>query len=330
MSVKRIKLIFHILFFSTIGCILFFGYSYSIDVFFSKDFFTRDIFEIILVTLTTYLYYYKIFTNNTFLRVKIKWLLFNIFLFSITAINKEWLSMHQSIINTFMTLSQYVGFSAILFFVLWLIDNVDFLIYENYFEIKKMLKEAESKLLRQQLNPHFLFNAFNSLYSLSLQNNPKTPDTILKLSEMMRYITDELFVSKVKLSRELRFIENYLAIEKIRFGENSNINYKFSGDISNLIIEPLLLITLVENAFKHGFHTNDAFVTISATTKNHFFLFTVENSMIPEYSLGKRHRKGKGLNNLKKRLQLSYPKKHELLIQNKGNIHLTELKLNLQ
>lgn len=330
MKTKWIKQLFHILFFSTLIAIFFLGYNYTLDIILSKDFFIKDFFEILLVTAVTYFYYYIIFTKNILNWKKVLWLLGCLLIFLTEAINKTHF-FNESLFNSIAILAQYIGFSTVLFFVLWGIDNVDFLIYEKIFAIKKALKEAESKLLRQQFNPHFLFNAFNSLYSLSLQNHPKTPETILKLSGMMRYLTDDLTVSKVKLSRELQFIKDYIAVEKIRFGDTTKIKNTISGSVEALTIEPLLLITLVENAFKHGFYTNDAnaFITLETTVTDNNLLFKVKNSIQNQQHFNSNKREGKGLDNLKKRLHLSYPNKHNLLLQNENNVYLAELKIDL-
>ncbi|MCK0109750.1 histidine kinase [Flavobacteriaceae bacterium S0825] len=332
MTTKTFKIVFHILYFATlIGVFMFGGYEYDLDTFLSKDFYSRDIFEILLVTTLTYFFYYKCYVKKTLVGSKIIWLLLCVFLLTVVAINKKYTSVVPNGVNVLITLFQYIGFGAVLFFFLWTLDNAKFLKNERFFSTKKALKEAESKLLRQQFNPHFLFNAFNSLYSLSLQNHPKTPDTILKLSNMMRYLTDDSIQSKVKLTQELNFIETYISVEKIRFGNDANINLEIDGHPEDYNIEPLLLIPLVENAFKHGFYTNDAdaFININVNVSNNLLIFKVENSIQKQQHFNTIDREGKGLNNLKKRLQLSYPKKHDLVTQNKDNVYLAELNINL-
>lgn len=332
MKSKLIKHIFHTLYFTVLVLIVVFGYNYTLERIFSKDFLYRDVFEILLVTTVTYLYYYKVYTKDIFKSRKFLWLLVGLLVFLIAAVNKTVIGYNEPIVNALPELAQYIGFGTILFFILLLLDNFEAIINEKLFATKKALKEAENKLLRQQFNPHFLFNAFNSLYSLSLQNNPKTPDTILKLSGMMRYITDDATVSKVKLNRELQFIKDYIAIEKIRFGEKANISFEINGNAGHKTIEPLLLITLVENAFKHGFYTNEtnAFVSMNATIKDNHLLFTVENSIQNQQHFNKKERQGKGLEILKKRLELSYPKKHDLMLKNENNIFLAQFKLAIE
>lgn len=327
----NVKLIFHLLFLLSIAAVFKFGYNKSLSSIFRASFLFSDIFEIILVSIVSYTYYYCIFITRKLLNIKVIWLLILVFGLFLTALAKTFYSPYFNTIAVLEITSKYIGFGAMIFFLLWVLDNYNLIINNKFIATKRALNEAESKLLRRQFNPHFLFNAFNSLYSLSLQNHPKTPDTILKLSGMMRYLTDDASVSKVKLSRELKFIEDYIAIEKIRFGDNAKINFEISGSINDLTIEPLLLITLVENAFKHGFYTNDinSFITINAIIKDEDLLFKVENSIQDQQHFNKTVREGKGLDNLKKRLQLSYPKTSKYVFENKSNVYLAQLEIKL-
>jgi LytS/YehU family sensor histidine kinase len=165
---------------------------------------------------------------------------------------------------------------------------------------------------------------------MSLKNHPKTSDTILKLSGMMRYLTDDTNIPHVKLSQELNFIQEYISIEKIRFGEKSNIEFTINGDPIGKEIEPLLFITLVENAFKHGFYTNDqsAFVHITLHITDTIAEFSIENSIQPKQHFQKEERIGKGLDILKKRLKLSYPKNSKLTLIKKDAVYLAKLKIH--
>jgi len=334
-----LKIIFHFLYFSISILVSIKSYNLSLNSLFQKNILTRDVFEGAIITVQIYLYYYLTFRTSKHLLTKLNWIIVILLIFSLVAWNKVNQNHFETILTFdlfklsefFENLVIYIGFSTILFLILWLLDNIKVIVNNKFWTQKKALEIAESKLLRQQLNPHFLFNAFNSLYSLSLQKHPSTPDTILKLSGMMRYLTDETSVSKVKLLRELKFIEDYIAIEKIRFSNKAKIYYNISGNIENLNIEPLLLISIVENAFKHGFYTNDInnFVKISGIVKNDLFSFTVENSIQKEQYFHDLKREGKGLDILTKRLQLSYPRKHKLRLKNENNIYLAQLEINL-
>ncbi|CAM1345416.1 sensor histidine kinase [Tenacibaculum amylolyticum] len=345
---KRFKIGFHVVYFAGFIAIMSFGYNYSLDDLFNKKVFGRDVFEGSIITLLTYLFYYLIYRSDRLFLSKLKWALLGVFVLGIMAYNKEvggktFVIMYSDnsvfkevppnniIFSTLENLVLYIGLSTILFSFLWLLDKPYLIFNTRFWSMKKALEEAESKLLRQQFNPHFLYNAFNSLYSMSLKNNPKTPDTILKLSRMMRFLTDDTAKSNIKLTQEFTFIKEYIEIEKIRFGEQANIRFEVTGDASTIQIEPLLLITLVENAFKHGFYTNDAkaFVFINATIKDKELSFSVENSIQKKQHFQISEREGTGLENLKKRLKLLYPKTSSLKVTEKNDVFLAELKINV-
>ncbi|WP_299157745.1 histidine kinase [uncultured Tenacibaculum sp.] len=321
-----VKVIFHTLYFAIFIFVIINSYHLTLKSIFHKSILTRDPFEATVITLLTYLFYYLVFRSDKLLIDKIKWAITAVVILALISYNKE----KYLLFNVLEQLVLYIGLSCILFSFLWTIDNL-YIIFNNRFWVStKILQEAERKLLKQQLNPHFLFNAFNMLYSMSLNNNPKTPDTILKLSGMMRYLTDNSVNNSVKLTQELKFIQEYISIEKNRFGEQANITFEVNEYFEYLLIEPLLLITLVENAFKHGFYTNDtnAFVRINAEINNNNLRFTVENS-IQEKQHFQKTREGKGLYNLKKRLKLSYPKTSQLNLIKTSNMFLAELKITL-
>jgi LytS/YehU family sensor histidine kinase len=175
--------------------------------------------------------------------------------------------------------------------------------------------KTELSLLKSQVNPHFLFNTLNNLYGLIIQNqNTKASEITLRLSDLMRYILKSSKETKVNLQDEIKFIEDYLTIEKIRLTNNVEIKFEFSGIDKDILIAPLLFIPMVENAFKHGLQN------ISLDNYAHFFLsiqgnevfFEVENSI--GRKTDKQTNSGTGLINLRKRLQLIYPQKHQLEI----------------
>ncbi|MGK6351337.1 sensor histidine kinase [Parapedobacter sp. DT-150] len=232
--------------------------------------------------------------------------------------------------RTFDYFTSFLGQSFLFYSFVYIINRFEF--FGQYQKLERELNQAKEQLLRNQLHPHFLFNAFNSLYSLSLKNDPETSDYILKLSGMMRYLTDETHLRKVPLYKELDFIEKYIAIEKIRFGKDARIQLRVEEvNRDEKWIEPFLLITLVENAFKHGFYTNikDAFVKINVDIRNEELLCTVENSLFNKQHFQENNREGKGLENLKKRLELLYPKSSSIKITNTQHTYTTHLKITL-
>lgn len=232
--------------------------------------------------------------------------------------------------QSFEYFTSFLGQSLLFYLGIYFINRLEFL--NRYKKMEKELNQAKEQLLRNQLHPHFLFNAFNSLYSLSLRNHPDTSDYILKLSSMMRYLTDETHHRKVPLNKEIDFIKKYIDIEKMRFGKDASIHLNIDENINDEdLIAPFLLITLVENAFKHGFYTNskDAFVKINMNMTNNELLFAVENSLVKKQHFQESKRDGKGLENLKQRLNLLYPKSSSMKIIITGETYTTKLKIML-
>lgn len=232
--------------------------------------------------------------------------------------------------ETFEYFTKFLGQSLLFYAGIYFVNRLEFL--NQYKKLEKELNQVKEQLLRNQLHPHFLFNAFNSLYSLSLKKHSDTSDYILKLSSMMRYLTDETHLKKVPLNREIDFIEKYIAIEKIRFGKDARIQLTIANPINDEVyIEPFLLISLVENAFKHGFYTNakDAFVKINVNIESNELLFIVKNSLLSKQHFQESKREGKGLENLKQRLHLLYPKSSSMKIIKAEKSYTTELKITL-
>jgi LytS/YehU family sensor histidine kinase len=194
--------------------------------------------------------------------------------------------------------------------------------------LEKEKSQSELDLLKQQLNPHFFFNTLNNLYSLSLQKSEKTSESILQLSELMRYTIYKGQEKSVAISLELKYLEDYIELQQIRL--KNPLNLKFEKNISNANIEiaPLLLIVFIENAFKHGIETaeNAAFLNISLTSDEKELYFSCENSFDAD-EISKTP--GIGIINLEKRLDLLYPNKHTLKLSSENHIFKAELKLEL-
>lgn len=293
-------------------------------------FLTSGATENFLCSLIAYVSYYFVFKLNSNWK-KAGSVIFFITTLGLLALLKD-RRIHDStnLDQTFEYFTNFLGRSLLFYLLVFLIDRFEF--FRRYQKLEKELKQAKEQLLRNQLHPHFLFNAFNSLYSLSLKNHPETSDYILKLSGMMRYLTDENHFEKVLLHKELDFIEKYIAIEKIRFGQDARIQLLVEDNTKDeKWIEPFLLITLVENAFKHGFYTNikDAFVKIHMQIELRDLLFTVENSVLRKQHFQESSREGKGLENLKRRLELLYPQSSGLKITNTPTTYTAHLKIRL-
>lgn len=195
---------------------------------------------------------------------------------------------------------------------------------EQLLQAANVQKELELKQLNEQLNPHFLFNALNNIYSHILQNSGDGKELILKLSELMRYILDSNKEKVVPLNKEIWFIEHYIAFEKERLGKRCVINYTKNINTPDFNIVPLILFNFIENAFKHGtssIQRSEVSIHIEAT-REHLELI-VTNPVYNEAA----HSMQIGHNNVRKRLGLLYPSKHKLDITHENNTYKVILEL---
>lgn len=198
-------------------------------------------------------------------------------------------------------------------------------------EVERQNIESELQVLKAQVNPHFFFNTLNSMYALSLDKSEKTPELILRLSELMRYILYESADDMVSMERQLDFVKNYIYLEKIRTDESLEVDLKIEGENTGMNVAPLLLIPFVENAFKHVAKDNHipAFIHIYINLSHpDEMTFRIENNKYPERSPGLKKIDGIGLANVKKRLELLYPDKHKLTIEDVGTVFKVELKID--
>lgn len=195
-------------------------------------------------------------------------------------------------------------------------------------EMERQKLESELQSLKSQINPHFLFNTLNNIYSLALDNSVKTPEMILKLSELMRYIIYDCREVTVPLRKEIEFIQNYISLEQLRLGGKTRVT--FESDIrSELNIAPLLFINFLENAFKHSSKSDGSFIHVHiAQVNTNSINFIVENSKDSDDTSEHNPYSGIGLENVKKRLQLLYPKCYTLEIEKKTNIFRINLTIN--
>ncbi|MBU2651179.1 MAG: histidine kinase [Bacteroidetes bacterium] len=187
---------------------------------------------------------------------------------------------------------------------------------------------AELEFLKSQVNPHFLFNNLNNIYSLVLENSEYTAEAIMKLSELMRYIIDSGKNNLIGIDKELDFIKNYVSIEELRLKNKCVISLNIQGNSNKLSLPPMLMLPLVENAFKHGIGTDvkKNFIEINITITGKRFELNIHNS-IGKKNAGENN--GTGIINLEKRLRILYPESYMLEIsQNDGNYH-SQLKINL-
>ncbi|MGQ3014424.1 MAG: sensor histidine kinase [Flavobacteriales bacterium] len=202
----------------------------------------------------------------------------------------------------------------------------------DFFNSEERLRKIESKqieselnFLRSQINPHFLFNTLNTIYALSLKKSDETPEVVLKLSDLLRYMLYECKSEKIELEKEINVLRSYIELEKIRLKNTDAVSVEIEGDPQNRFIAPLLWIPFVENAFKHGLNTraNDGYVKIRIHIRSREIVFYCENNFSPVPADSKTG--GIGVDNTRKRLALIYPGKHKLELLSKDQIFTVNL-----
>jgi len=196
---------------------------------------------------------------------------------------------------------------------------------------KKLLENtnlnAEINFLKSQVNPHFLFNTLNGIYSLAQNHSDLTGTAILKLSELMRYVLYESGTEKVELAKDIQYLNNYVDLQRLRLSSKVIVQYEVKGNLYGHYIAPLLLISFIENAFKHGIsYTNSSVVKIQIEVFEETLTLVVENPIVESDSFAG----GVGLKNVKRRLEVLYPGKFSLNITNTDRLYLVHLKLNLK
>lgn len=188
--------------------------------------------------------------------------------------------------------------------------------------------QAELAFLKAQVNPHFLFNILNNIYTLALTQDGNTAPSIMKLSNMMRYLTDEAGNDEVSLSQEIACMTDYVDLQRLRLTQKTTIEYEIKGDAENKKIAPLILMAFVENVFKYGVsnHRNNKLV-IRLIAEHNLINLYCENTINPDKKNEKRT--GIGLENTKKRLQYIYPNKHILAVENNQTVFKINLSIHL-
>lgn len=187
---------------------------------------------------------------------------------------------------------------------------------------------AELSFLKAQINPHFLFNTLNNIYTLAVIKDDNAPDSIMKLSNIMRYVTDDATADVVPMQNEIDCIKDYIALQRLRLGEKTRIDMEISGNIEDKKIAPLLLMTFIENIFKYGIskHTKSV-ISIKIWGNETGISFFCQNSIFADK--GEKKRTGIGLKNTRQRLEYLYPGKHELAINTDNQLYTVKLILQI-
>lgn len=253
------------------------------------------------------------FTKIMIRKPKLKVVLFVIIMFLI--ISSILFSNHQRVMVGFII--RYMGLFLILMVILGSLTQFFFAWYKNNqlrIELESQNKESKIALLRSQINPHFLFNTLHNIDTLIKDDPKKASVSLIKLSDIMRYMLREGLSGTVPIEKELEYIQNYISLEKLRFKNENFLNFTIDGNSKELSIAPMLFIPFVENAFKHSVDSDiDDGITICFTFRKNTITFICENIVdLSEIDKDKSH--GIGLSTVKKRLEILFPNKHNLNI----------------
>lgn len=238
-------------------------------------------------------------------------------------------------------ISYFTFKEVILFFSVYVVITTLLKLSKSWFFVSQLQKEllekekqkaeVELKALKAQINPHFFFNTLNSIYSMALDKDDRLPNTVLQLSDLMRYFLYKSKDNFIPLEKELTAVNDYIALQKLRSDAQLDIETKMSGEIGDQQIAPLLLITFLENAFKHGAkgRSENTFIRLDIKVEKNKLNFVVENNkgIIDEVNTGEYN--GLGLENVKRQLELLYPGKHLLNIKDRPDRFSVALQLTL-
>ena len=226
--------------------------------------------------------------------------------------------------GSFLLLTTAAGLTSIIsLFKYWFAKQ------QEWLQAEKEKVTAELQLLKAQVHPHFLFNTLNNIYSFSLENSPKTPGLILKLSSLLSYMLYDCKGEEVLLEKEIEIMKNYIDLEKERYGNKIEISWDIEGDIKDKYIAPLLMLPFLENAFKHGTseQLEKPWLSVDLSVKNYILKCKIANSKNEHTAVSEQ---GIGIQNVKKRLGFLYSDKHELKINDEGNFFVVSLLIHLK
>jgi hypothetical protein len=216
--------------------------------------------------------------------------------------------------------------------VFFAVSGFFFCLLEHWLETQKLAKEnlqSELALLKNQINPHFLFNTLNNIDSLIKSNTKKASETLVKLAEILRYMIYDTNVAKVQLSDEIKHIESYIELQKLQFANAELVSVSVTGNPVGKQLAPMLFIPFVENAFKHCTDKNSPnAIRISFTIQESQVLFESVNISGKTRKINKDKASGVGLNNVRRRLELIYPDSHSLSIKEENNTFIVKLAIN--
>ncbi|MGQ7946049.1 sensor histidine kinase [Flavobacterium sp. WC2509] len=215
---------------------------------------------------------------------------------------------------------------TILVYLIGVISSLFIAIKIRLRKVEEDKMKSELSFLKAQINPHFLFNTLNSIYSLAIKKDDKTADAVVQLSELMRYIITNANDDVIALDKEINYINNYIQLQKTRLGNTVAVDYTMEGNAFGKAITPLILISFIENAFKHGVNPNDnSEICIRITIEGEYLTLFVSNNKVQSVQTDS----GIGLQNTIERLSLLYPNSHVLSINDNPKKYLVNLTIKV-
>lgn len=318
------RALFHALFW--LLSIIAFAFIFRLSEFMSKPDIIYSVFSHISIILCVYLNFWGI---NKWLQTKsyAQYVVFMAIVIAFAAILNQFVFniLTDIILPDYYFVSQFNNTELIIILIIYIIITSTLKLSKSWFELQKMnqrmIEEQKEKVdselqsLKAQINPHFLFNSLNVIYSLTLKKDESTPEVILKLSDILRYVIYDSKQEQVSLSSEVNLLKKYIDLQKYRTEEATPISFESQIERDGKIA-PLIFLTLVENSFKHGIKsdTENVFIRISLQSDEQKIVFKIENNKTPDAAYNEE---GVGLENIKKRLQLQYPNRHQLVVSDK-------------
>lgn len=207
-----------------------------------------------------------------------------------------------------------IGIYAIL--IRYLIDAIESQKLRN--ELINQRQAGELALLKSQMNPHFLFNTLNNIYSLVYSKSEEAPEAVMKFSSIMRYVLNDANAERVPLEKEIEYIRSYIELQKLRIKQQDFVSLRVEGN-TDTTIAPMLLIPFIDNAFKHGSRNHQPGIEISLFADNNLIRFEVCNYLRKHLQTTEGQFSGIALSNIRRRLELMYPNRHELIIKEEND-----------
>jgi two-component system LytT family sensor kinase len=246
--------------------------------------------------------------------------------------------IRNTLLQTFSLFERHIEIRDVIRSAMWfflvLFAGIGVKLTELWRHAEKRARDIENEHLRtelsflhMQINPHFLFNSLNTIYGMSLKKSDNAPKAVMKLSQLLRYMIEETGHNMVPLEQEVTYLNNFIELQKMRSGPSLNVTFDVEGDINTANIAPMLLLPFVENAFKYGLNSSeDSPINIILVVSREQITFSVFNRKFENMG---RHSSGIGIPNVERRLQLLYPDKHELTIEDKKENYFAKLKISL-